>query len=221
MKTKWFLFLALAMTLTLGLNAQDQTVGVGATKNYSAAGSATGNTYLWSLSDATAANIITATASATDIKWLKPGTYTLTYRETNPNSTTCYAEFTKSILVTGNTLSMGTAPASFCAPVTGTSPLTFVVNRTGGTNAVTVNYSYTINGGTATTGSVTIAANTNTQNITFNAANPNDGHTDNVVVLTITSATDADGNTIDVTTTPLTQTVTLYATPVVTGITFN
>jgi hypothetical protein len=128
-------------------------------------------------------------------------------------------EKTKTIRVTGNTLTMGTAPISNCAPITGNSTVTFVVNRAGGENAVTVNYSYTINGGSATTGSVSVLATVNSANIVLTIPNPIDGTTDNVVDLTITSATDADGNTIIVT--DLTQQTTLFATPITTNIQFN
>lgn len=219
MKTKLLLLFALTVAFAMGLDAQDQTNKVGETKNYSAQGTATGNTYLWTVTNASGANIVTPAATSTDIKWLKPGTYTLTFRETNPNSTTCFNEITKTIQVTGNTLAMGTAPSSDCAPAAGTSPETFTVTRSGGVNAVTVNYSYTINGGAATTGNVTIAAAANSQDITLTIPNPTDGHTDNVVVLTITSANDADGNTISVT--GLSQTVTLHATPITSDIKFN
>jgi hypothetical protein len=219
MKTKLLLFFAFTLLLAFSSKAQDQTVPVGITKNYSAVGVAAGNTYLWTVTNASGANITSSSLATTDIKWLKPGEYTLKFTETNPLSTSCLVEITKTIRVTGNTLTMGTAPVSNCAPSTGNSTVTFVVNRAGGENIVTVNYSYTINSGTPTTGSVSVLALTNSANIVLTIPNPTDGTTDNVVEVTITSATDADGNTISVA--GLTQQTTLFATPITTDISFN
>lgn len=219
MKIKLFLFFAFTLLLVISSKAQDQTVPVGITKNYSAVGVASGNTYLWTVTATDGASITAPSASTTAIKWLKPGDYTLKFTETNPRSTTCFVEITKTIKVTGNTLAMGTAPVSNCALSAGNSTVTFVVNRAGGENVVTVNYSYTINGGTATTGLVSVLALANSANIALTIPNPTDGKTDNVVALTITSATDADGNTIPVT--GLTQQTTLFATPITSAISFN
>jgi len=219
MKTKLLLLFAFTLILATGVKAQDQTVQVGETKNYSAQGTTAGNTFLWTVTNASGASIRSPSAASTAIKWLKPGTYTLKFKETNPNSTSCYVEKSKTIEVTGNILTMGTNPSSTCAPSSGSTPVRFVVNRAGGINAVTVNYSYKINNGTATTGSVSIAASAGSANIDLSIPNPTDGSTDNVVDLIITSATDADGNTITVT--GLTQQVTLFATPITTDITFN
>lgn len=219
MKTRLLFVLTVMLTLSASVFAQD--IPVGSTKTFTAAGAVESNTNLWTVTGGTGYSIATPDAIETDITFTVPGTYTVSYTETNPSGGDCAVTKTLAVTVTGNLLSMGTAPTSFCAPTTGTSDVTFVVNRSGGTNEVTVSYEYSINGGTATTGTVTIVQDASSANIVLTVDNPTDGFTDNIVSLTITEATDADGNTIDVTTTPLTQTVTLYATPVVTEITFN
>lgn len=218
MKTKLLLLFALTVVFAMGLMAQP--IPVGSTKLFTAKDGNAANTNLWTVSGAsTAYSIETPDGISTNITWKTPGTYTVTYTETNPNSGSCSVTKTLDVTVTGNTLAMGTAPASDCAETSGNSTETFEVIRSGGVNAVTVNYSYTINGGTPTTGNVTIAASTNSQNIALTIPNPTDGHTDNVVVLTITSANDAHGNTISVD--GLNQTVTLHATPIISDIQFN
>jgi len=218
MKTKFLLFFAFVMLFAIGVKAQQ--IFVGSTKLFSATNGSAANTNLWTVSGAsTAYSIATPDGVTTNITWKTPGNYTVTYKETNPNSGICEVTKTLDVSVVGNTLTMGTAPISECAGTSGNSPKSFVVNRTNGVNAINIGYEYKINGGTATTGNVTLAANATSATIALSLPNPTDGHTDNVVILTITSAADTDGNTVSVV--GLNQTVTLYATPIVDSITFN
>lgn len=226
MKTNFTKLLSVCFFLFLGYGAMAQdTRSVGEIHTYTVAPGNTGNTLAWTVTgggaEGTAWDLqggTTLSDAAIQILWMLPGTYTLTFTETEAHGLiNCETVKTATVTV-GADFSVAIADAAVAASCatgsTGNTDVTFVLTKTNGSNDWT--FDYTTDGLASEIAGNDVAVSGGTHNLVISLINTADG-SDQTFTVAISDVKDSFGNPAGDDTT---GSVTIYGVPNTGTITF-
>ncbi|MRT94530.1 hypothetical protein [Ancylomarina sp. 16SWW S1-10-2] len=228
MKTNFTKLLSVCFFLFLGYGAMAQdTRSVGETKTYKVAPEKGTNTLAWTVTGGGAEGVAWALENSTtlsdasiDILWMQPGTYTLTFTETEAHGGLDCATIKTATVTVGSDFDVTIADAIKAADcsTTGTNTVvTFVLTKTNGAPDWT--FDYTTVGLETEISGTSVPASGSTHNLEISLTNKTDG-ADQAFKVEITNVKDSFGNTT-VTGDDETAIVTIYGLPDTGDITFN
>ncbi|NOU60992.1 hypothetical protein [Marinifilum caeruleilacunae] len=210
--------------LGYGVNAQTQNLSVGISHSYTVAPENAGNTLAWSITGVENTDWEVASGAlntaAVEIRWKKPGTYTMQFTETESHTGVDCSTTVQLTVIVANDFDVVIADAATAASCatgsTGNTDVTFTLTKTNGSNSWTFDYT-TIGLATEITGN-DIAATGNTHDLTISLTNTADG-SDQTFKVQISDVKDSFGN-LSTTGDDDTANVTIYGVPNTGSITF-
>lgn len=230
MKTNLTKLFSLCFFLLLGYGVMAQdTRSVGETHTYTVIPESGTNTLLWAITgnngQGTSWVLQNSTVlgnAAIDILWMQPGTYTLTFTETEVHGGISCSTIKTATVTVGDDFDVVIADATLaidCATTAANTDVTFVLTKTNGANDWTFDYTTVgLGAGNEITGA-DISASGGTHNLVISLLNTTDGG-DQTFKVQITDVRDSFGNTT-VTGDDETANITIYGLPDTGNITFN
>lgn len=227
MKTNFTKLLSVCFFLLLGYSATAQdTRSVGETHTYTVAPESGTNTLSWTVTgggvQGTAWDLqggTTLSDASIQILWMQPGTYTLTFTETEAHGGVDCSTVKTATVTVGSDFDVVIADAtSDCATGSaGNSTVSYTLTKTNGATDWTFDYATT--GLTPALSGTAVAASGNTHTLTLTVPNLGGG-TDQTFSVTISNVADSFGNNDSNAGNNVTGDVTIYGVPDTGNITF-
>ena len=225
MKTNFIKLIAACCLLFVGFTTTaQQAKNVGDTHTYNGNPENTGNTFAWSITTTVTdgweyAASTSASSQNIQVLWKKPGSYSITFTETEAHGGVSCSTTTSELIVTvSNTFDVSIADATTaCATTSANSTVTFTLTKTNG--GANWSFDYTTTGLTPAITGADISASGNTHILSLDIPNVSNG-SDKTFSITISDVRDSYGNTDIASGNNVTGDVTVYGLPNTSAITY-